>query len=505
VFELGMLIDHTDVPASGRGTATLGPGPGPDAGTGASPGPWLPGIPEVSPGVGRLAGDLQVLVAGDLPEMGLTAGLRPAGDVDALLTAVAQVEYELARRMHAATRAGALPLAGDGAMPLARYWSPGWSRRLARAGGFAARFPGIAGPWAAGIITSEHVDALARREADLTGAEMTALIEQLADRWGRHTPQALAGFIARVIRALRPPTDPEPDEADAYTSRNLSFALLGDTVLLTGSLPRLEGEAVIAAVDAWADRLRTAADHTPAAARRADGLVALVNAAATAGGLPSRGGLPVALTVTLAATPAGDLVATTSRGHPLTPAETRYTTCTATITPILVEPGDGCPGSVDPAPGTPDPPGATDPAPTAGNPATPAQRINALAAALLDSQIPLAVGRTHRHATGAQRRALAARDRGCVIPGCQVPAEACQAHHLVAWSEGGETTLTNMALVCWTHHRQVDLGMWTIHPTDPHQPPVPPDPGAPPGTSWPANHGAPWTVTATPRSQWGAR
>jgi hypothetical protein len=32
-------------------------------------------------------------------------------------------------------------------------------------------------------------------------------------------------------------------------------------------------------VDAFAERLRSEADHVPAAARRADGLVALVNAA----------------------------------------------------------------------------------------------------------------------------------------------------------------------------------------------------------------------------------
>ena len=91
-------------------------------------------------------------------------------------------------------------------------------------------------------------------------------------------------------------------------------------------------------------------------------------------------------------------------------------------------------------------------------------RIAALAALMFDTRMPLDVGRTQRTATPAQRRALAVRDRGCIIPGCQVPAEACQTHHLVEWADGGETSVSNMASLCWAHHRQVDLRMWTIEP-----------------------------------------
>ena len=50
---------------------------------------------------------------------------------------------------------------------------------------------------------------------------------------------------------------------------------------------------MIAAVEAFAERLRCEADHVPASARRADGLVALVNAAHATGVIPTRGGLPV--------------------------------------------------------------------------------------------------------------------------------------------------------------------------------------------------------------------
>jgi hypothetical protein len=209
----------------------------------------------------------------------------------------------------------------------------------------------------------------------------------------------------------------------------------------------------------------------------------------------------------VATTPTGDTAWATSRGHSLTSAEARFTGCTASLTPVLVVPSDDCPVPTGTAGFADEPPGSTDP-PGSGDGArqpSPAQRIDALACSLLDAQMPLAVGRTHRHATPAQRRALAARDQGCLIPGCQVPAEACQAHHLTPWSDGGETTLENMVLLCWTHHRQVDLGMWTIRPADPNAPLRQPSPGAPPGTQWPANNASPWIITASPRSRWGSR
>ncbi|MGB7979575.1 MAG: HNH endonuclease signature motif containing protein, partial [Candidatus Nanopelagicales bacterium] len=135
---------------------------------------------------------------------------------------------------------------------------------------------------------------------------------------------------------------------------------------------------------------------------------------------------------------------------------------------------------------------------------TPATRIAALADLLLGGpRLPLAVGRSSRTATTAQRKALATRDHGCIIPGCHAPPETCQTHHLHDWATGGAPDLDNLALLCWTHHRQVDLHMWTIEPRHPGQPPPPdPHPGAPPGTPWPANNGAPFTITRQPRTRW---
>jgi hypothetical protein len=300
----------------------------------------------------------------------------------------------------------------------------------------------------------------------------------------------------------------------------------------------LEGELVIAAIDAFAERLRSAADHVPAGARRADALVELVSVAHASGALPTRGGLPVSVTVTLDHTALGHPLWRTSRGHRLTNSEARFAGCDAAVTPVVVERGCGG-GPADfpdtvaellaAAEGTGPGPGGSGAEPeaavagqggaaaattgtaavAAGSASEPGtgeaavrQRLAALAVTLLSPQIPLAVGRTERTATAAQRRALAVRDRGCIIPGCGIVAEACQVHHVVPWAEGGQTDLPGMALLCWAHHRQVDLRMWSIESAPDDGPPPTPPPGSPKGVAWPGNNGSPWIVRALPRSIW---
>src|SRR2546426_2413751 len=58
------------------------------------------------------------------------------------------------------------------------------------------------------------------------------------------------------------------------------------------------------------------------------------------------------------------------------------------------------------------------------------------------------------------RRALEARDRHCVFPGCSRPLIWCDGHHLVWWTRGGATALPNLALLCRPHHRMVHEEGW---------------------------------------------
>ena len=75
-------------------------------------------------------------------------------------------------------------------------------------------------------------------------------------------------------------------------------------------------------------------------------------------------------------------------------------------------------------------------------------------------------GKAQRLANRRQRRALAARDGGCVIPGCTVPPSRCQAHHIVPWVSKtfrpGRTDIDNLALLCPFHHATIHTSAWTL-------------------------------------------
>ncbi|RQP13335.1 MAG: HNH endonuclease [Microbacteriaceae bacterium] len=87
----------------------------------------------------------------------------------------------------------------------------------------------------------------------------------------------------------------------------------------------------------------------------------------------------------------------------------------------------------------------------------------------------LDLGRSTRLFTEAQRRAMAARDGGCIWPGCDVPPAWCEAAHLTAWLFAGRTDLDNGALLCAHHHRRFDHEGWTLRRDDgvPHLIPPP--------------------------------
>jgi hypothetical protein len=82
----------------------------------------------------------------------------------------------------------------------------------------------------------------------------------------------------------------------------------------------------------------------------------------------------------------------------------------------------------------------------------------------------------------AQRLAMAVRDRGCSFPGCDVPAQRCQAHHIQDHHDGGPTSLTNGTLLCGYHHRNFAKFGWQCRMTDGRPEWIPPP--------WLARHAA---------------
>jgi hypothetical protein len=73
----------------------------------------------------------------------------------------------------------------------------------------------------------------------------------------------------------------------------------------------------------------------------------------------------------------------------------------------------------------------------------------------------LALGRTRRLVSKAQRRALLIRDKMCCYTGCH-QTRHLKAHHVVPWSLGGSTDLDNLILLCQWHHTAVHEGGVTI-------------------------------------------
>ena len=102
---------------------------------------------------------------------------------------------------------------------------------------------------------------------------------------------------------------------------------------------------------------------------------------------------------------------------------------------------------------------------------------------------PLWHGRAKRSVTDAQRRALIARDGGCVL--CAEEPARCEAHHITPWAKpgNGPTDIDNLALLCGTCHRRLHNhkraltrnpdGTWTTTPDPRHHHHTSSAPGAP--------------------------
>jgi hypothetical protein len=90
------------------------------------------------------------------------------------------------------------------------------------------------------------------------------------------------------------------------------------------------------------------------------------------------------------------------------------------------------------------------------------------------------IGREQRLYTARQRVGLAARDGGCLFPGCDRPPSWCEAHHIMPWSHGGRTDLADGVLLCRHHHLLVHNNGWRVQRSGAKYALIPPrslDPG----------------------------
>ena len=342
--------------------------------------------------------------------------------------------------------------------------APGAAREKVRVAHALAALPLISSAMQRGQVSYSKVRALTRvatpeNESSLLDVALagTAVhVEQVTRAWRRVDRAAeIAGDgRRRAHRELRTWVDDD------------------GMVVIRGRLAPEVGAAVLRALDAASEQLRTDAADAPeddapepsAEQRRADALGRVAEAALTAKLDPGTAGdrYQVVLHVdaaTLAADPAADRDGVPAGTPEVAPVrETEHPAYVPAGTSRSADAAD------DPRPGSvahavhsqavlEDAGGLRVSAATAQRLACDAGKVVMTHGA--DGQV-LDVGRKTRTIPPALRRALAARDRRCRFPGCA--ARRCDAHHVRHWAHGGTTRLDNLVQLCRRHHRAVHEG-----------------------------------------------
>ncbi|REJ06101.1 HNH endonuclease [Microbacterium bovistercoris] len=254
------------------------------------------------------------------------------------------------------------------------------------------------------------------------------------------SPGEVAEF-SRAVVAVLDPDGAEPDDEIASRNRGLRFGALRDGVypVSGGLLPEVYAQwqrlndALLSpragagvcfddaadpetnpngGIDQGDDRTRAQRLH--------DALATILTVAARGGELPDLGGASPTLVVTVTA---ADYAAGTGFAH--------VDGADDGPVPIRVAAQTGCAGGI--------------------------QRV------LFDDRGRIAsLGTSGRVFNALQRRAIVARDGGCVVPGCTIPATWCEIHHVQEHAQGGPTHTDNGVLLCWHHHRTLHLSHWQI-------------------------------------------
>jgi hypothetical protein len=308
--------------------------------------------------------------------------------------------------------------------------------KLARAVDPDAGSP-VAEALAAGEVNVDQVQVITDAVANLPTEHRRAGEEHLVGEAASFGPKELGRLGQRIFEVVA------PDEADkqalaeleraerrAWHNRGLWLTDIPGTseVRVTGWLTQEDAATFRAATDPLcAPRTRRRAgnnadtdttDTRSPGERRVDALMEVCRLANACGQLPDNGGDRPQVVVTIDYEDLRRQVGagTFDDGSHLSPAAARRLACDAGIIPAVL-------GS--------------------------------------SSQV-LDVGRQSRLATGPLRRALALRDGGCAFPGCDRPPRWCDAHHVLHWSDGGPTELSNLAMLCGYHHRLIHHSDWQI-------------------------------------------
>lgn len=319
-----------------------------------------------------------------------------------------------------------------------------------------ARFPTLGAALTAGAVSIDAVaaiveslgDAADRANPEHVAAAEKALVEHAMGQRGMHPAEAGVvdramppELLAQVGRKWRDAMDPdgvEPRYEDQLAARTLKFGTRADG-LVAGSFVCTpdQGAVLSTAFDAFTrprkpkfedderGREREASvDDRTRGQKMIDALIAMIQGAVERRDVP-RVGKEAPVVVIQATQEAFEAAAAGQSGRTATIERT------GDVIPIAVAAAIACNGYIQ----------------------------NAVTGA---DGLPLYLGRKERFFNRAQRRALGIRDRGCRAPGCTAPVGWCDAHHIVPWSEGGPTDISNGILLCPFHHHEVHRGMLEV-------------------------------------------
>jgi hypothetical protein len=271
--------------------------------------------------------------------------------------------------------------------------------------------PVVTDAFGAGDISRAHAAVIADVYTPERAAALNHLEPQLVEI-ARHThPRHLRAIVRRYADAIDSDGGAATDAA-AHARRRLHLSqTLDGTGVIDGVLEPEGHELVATALAAEMEHDLQANDVRTRPQRRYDALVNLCRRALDRGELRTAHRIRphVSVVIDIERLAGGNLLGTADAAHigSLSDVLVDYLTCDCTITRVVTK--------------------------------GPSQIVD--------------VGRATRVISVSQWRALVARDRHCVAPGCDRPPGDCQAHHSRHWTCGGETNLSNLQLLCWQHHR----------------------------------------------------
>lgn len=296
------------------------------------------------------------------------------------------------------------------------------ARQQAKRADTAQRMPELATALEAGRISPEHIDAVGRAGAELSGDE-AALFDQLAPDLAEAATKLPVDTFARKVRTLvdEARADHGMTRLQQHRARS-SIKMWLDRDGLGQMHITADAERFVmiqSAVEARAASLAAAAKREGESVERGSQLMldALIDLLSGAQGSAARPLITVVVDqATVAEGPHEHTVCETDTGLSLPPQVVDRYLCDAVVRTVTVD----------------------------------------------DRGVPLDVGRRYRTATSAQWAALTGIYATCAWKHCDRPITWTQAHHIHEWEEGGLTDLQNLVPLCSEHHHAVHDDGWRL-------------------------------------------